>query len=373
MIHINVPSYHVYLDNFLSTFPLNEKEKEKYSWQLRYISNNNNNYGCSLLQYALGIKKDSKEEFIFVKKYFIKFEESEEKKLKNILKEIYFLYLLKTKEYIVQISDILFSGDKQYVYLVFKSDSASLAQAFPFIINRPEIIKKIIYQITFGLYFLHENNIIHYDIKPSNILINGPAKISICDFGSAFKKGENPSSFTLCYASPEFLIYDKLNDKLNINEKCDIWGLGVITLELLCNELQIFKNDSINENYSKEEAQLLHLLNLFGTGINSIDDLKNRLNENEKINFEINQSYLDKIHDPAAIDFLKKIFVFYPNERISAKEALATNYLKGYNNGFSFNFDKIDFGPEYYEITQQSINHAKFIDLVEKIKKSIIY
>ena len=372
MIYTNVPSYGKCLNDFLSTFPMKEEEQKKYSWELKHTSDNNNNCGCSLVQIAYGTKKDNKEEFIFVKKFFIKFEEFEEKKLKNILKEIYFLYLLKTKEYIVQISDFLFSDDKQYIYLVFKSESASLAQAFTFIINIPEKIKnekikKIIYQITIGLYFLHENNIIHYDIKPSNILINKDYKISICDFGSAFKKGENPSSFTPSYASPEFLIYDKLN----INEKCDIWGLGVIMLELFCNELQIFKNenDSNNENYSKREAQLLHLLNLFGTGINSIDDLKNRINKNEKIKFKINQSYLDKIHDPDAIDFLKKVFVFYPNERISAKEALETNYLKGFNKGFSFNFDKIDFGPEYYEITQQSINHAKFIDLVEKIKK----
>ena len=84
MIHINVPSYDECLDDFLSTFPMNKREKEKYSWSLKYISNNNNNYGCSLLQNALGIKKDSKKEFIFVKKYFIKFEKSEEKKLKNI-------------------------------------------------------------------------------------------------------------------------------------------------------------------------------------------------------------------------------------------------------------------------------------------------
>jgi len=42
---------------------------------------------------------------------------------------------------------------------------------------------KIVYNLLCSLTFLHEANIMHRDIKSSNILINGVCQIKICDFG----------------------------------------------------------------------------------------------------------------------------------------------------------------------------------------------
>ena len=41
----------------------------------------------------------------------------------------------------------------------------------------------IFYQILLGLDYLHERNLIHRDMKPSNVLIDNDSKIRLCDFG----------------------------------------------------------------------------------------------------------------------------------------------------------------------------------------------
>ncbi|CAK58987.1 unnamed protein product (macronuclear) [Paramecium tetraurelia] len=85
-----------------------------------------------------------------------------------------------------------------------------------------------VHQITFALMYIHNNDVIHRDIKPDNILLSfGQAKIadfSFCVYSPhAYRQTQ---CGTIIYASPEILegdMYDK---------KSDIWGLGVLTYEL---------------------------------------------------------------------------------------------------------------------------------------------
>ncbi|CAD8191068.1 unnamed protein product [Paramecium octaurelia] len=85
-----------------------------------------------------------------------------------------------------------------------------------------------VHQITFALMYIHNNDVIHRDIKPDNILLSfGQAKIadfSFCVYSPhAYRQTQ---CGTIIYASPEILegdMYDK---------KSDIWGLGILTYEL---------------------------------------------------------------------------------------------------------------------------------------------
>lgn len=51
------------------------------------------------------------------------------------------------------------------------------------LLNSPKFMRVIIQQILEGVRFLHENNIVHRDIKPTNILINRLMKIKLSDMG----------------------------------------------------------------------------------------------------------------------------------------------------------------------------------------------
>lgn len=79
-----------------------------------------------------------------------------------------------------------------------------------------------------GLSILHKNNIVHRDIKPANLLFdNGDVKV--LDFGLAkeLKKGslKNSGVGTPGYYSPETI------EKHTLNEKADIWSVGVLAYE----------------------------------------------------------------------------------------------------------------------------------------------
>lgn len=91
-------------------------------------------------------------------------------------------------------------------------------------------IKNISKQLFQGLAYCHALKILHLDLKPSNLLINGKGEIKIADFGLAriFDGEETFSKVSLWYRPPELLLGDK-----KYTESVDIWAAGCIFGELL--------------------------------------------------------------------------------------------------------------------------------------------
>lgn len=108
-------------------------------------------------------------------------------------------------------------------------------------------VEKIALQVLDGLAYAHGQNILHLDIKPSNIMRDTQGHIKIIDFGIAKVVGENASIVdggrmkavtstetgettfkgTLAFASPEQLVGGKLTPA------ADIYSVGC-TLQFLC-------------------------------------------------------------------------------------------------------------------------------------------
>ena len=96
-----------------------------------------------------------------------------------------------------------------------------------------EKIQDLLIDILLGLQYIHENKIIHWDLKPQNILLDENLSAKIADFGIAKNINEKrlrSQSFmgTYLYMSPEVL----KGDKFELNT--DIWSLGCIMHELCC-------------------------------------------------------------------------------------------------------------------------------------------
>ncbi|KAL4303993.1 hypothetical protein GQ457_10G026240 [Hibiscus cannabinus] len=98
-------------------------------------------------------------------------------------------------------------------------------------------ISHIAYQVLSGLNYLHEFNIVHLDIKPSNLLVDQNMNVKIGDFGVSkiMREDEAPEFWdiyvgTYAYMSPERLDSSCYDSRYVLAS--DIWSLGVTLLEL---------------------------------------------------------------------------------------------------------------------------------------------
>ena len=95
----------------------------------------------------------------------------------------------------------------------------------------------IFYQIVNGIQYLHENKIVHRDMKPENIMLTKDMIVKIGDFGLSkyFKSNDirlKTNCGSPCYSAPEVLRGNKYRP-----QPVDIWGMGIILYCMVCGEL----------------------------------------------------------------------------------------------------------------------------------------
>ncbi len=102
----------------------------------------------------------------------------------------------------------------------------------------------IISQIGIGLHYLHENNIIHKDIKPENIMVLKNNEVKIIDFGLArynrlriFMFKQQFIDGTPTYMSPEQI------QKRHVDNRTDIYSYGILIYEMLTGRVPYQAND----------------------------------------------------------------------------------------------------------------------------------
>jgi len=118
-----------------------------------------------------------------------------------------------------------------------------------------EFIKKLFFQIVQGICFLHQNGIVHGDIKPDNILYDGQS-IKLIDFGHCFNESEQ----LLLDFEIGTKVYRALELWNNNNSgfKIDIYSLGVSLYECLLGKLPFLDFnilDKVDDNQINQEIK----------------------------------------------------------------------------------------------------------------------
>ena len=91
----------------------------------------------------------------------------------------------------------------------------------------------LLYQISSALEYIHRFSIIHRDIKPRNILMDKEKIPKIADFGIALSKEEKRKNLTVLRAgTPAYMSPEQIRGE-RIEEKTDIYSLGVTAYEIL--------------------------------------------------------------------------------------------------------------------------------------------
>ncbi len=98
----------------------------------------------------------------------------------------------------------------------------------------PEIIlSKVAFSVLSALEYLKRKNIMHRDVKPSNILINRDCTIKLCDFGISGTMN-NSRCQTRERGCRPYMAPEKIdpNSTGGYSVKSDIWSLGITLIEI---------------------------------------------------------------------------------------------------------------------------------------------
>jgi len=174
------------------------------------------------------------------------------------LREIRILKSIK-HENIVQLHEVVVGKELDNIFLVFEymeHDLAGLIDNMKTPFTESEV-KCLLIQLLKAVSYLHDNWIIHRDLKLSNLLFNNHGQLKLADFGLARVYGNplknyTPKVVTLWYRAPELLLGTE-----QYSTALDIWAVGCIFGELLLNQ-PIFRGKS-------EIDQLEQIFKLLGS------------------------------------------------------------------------------------------------------------
>ena len=262
--------------------------------------------------------------------------------------------------------------DKEYILIIMEYINGG--NLFSFLKKHRKVSEKtakLLYrQIILGIKYMHEQGIVHRDIKLENILIDLNNNIKICDFGigRVLSSPEQPL-FDQCgtpmYIAPEILLCSK--EKGYKGFPVDIWSSGIVLYILLSGTLPFsFKNSSSSLSESNES----------------------NLSEDNNNNTELQYSIINK--EPKEIeniskeaeDLLKKILKKNPEKRITCEEILNHPWMKGISDTNKYHlFTKaeinvlsktyVDYRKDENENLKESFTISNlFIDNKDNLKKN---
>ncbi|XP_038241484.1 serine/threonine-protein kinase 17A-like isoform X1 [Dermochelys coriacea] len=157
---------------------------------------------------------------------------------------------------------------------------------------------RLVRQILRGVAYLHQNNVVHLDLKPQNILLTSSSPlgdIRIVDFGLSRRVDAMPEVReilgTVEYMAPEVLSYEP------ISTATDMWSVGVLTYIMLTGESP-FLGDTKQETF----------LNI------------------SQVNVQFPPDVFQGI-SAQAIDFIRSLLIKNPRKRAKAEQCLQHPWL----------------------------------------------
>lgn len=255
---------------------------------------------------------------------------------KRSLRELRLLRHFNQHENIISIADIIKPVDMEFkeIYLVQELMEADMHQ----IIRSGQTLtdahfQYFMYQILRGLKYIHSANVLHRDLKPGNLLVNGDCELKIGDFGLARGYSESPAKdngfmteyvATRWYRAPEIML-----SFLHYTKAIDMWSVGCILAEMLGAKPLFAGRDYVH--------QLNLILGIVGSppeetisriGSHRAQDYIRGLPFTPKVPFK--RLYPNASAD--AIDLLEHLLAFDPVKRYTVEQALAHPYLATYHD-----------------------------------------
>jgi serine/threonine protein kinase len=144
---------------------------------------------------------------------------------------------------IVAIHDFGEAGGFFYLLMEFV-DGVNLRQAMKVGRFTAAQALSVVPKVCEALQFAHNEGILHRDIKPENILLDTKGRVKIADFGIAKLLGEPAADASLTASgavlgTPHYMAPEQLEKSGEVDQRADIYSLGVVFYEMLTGELPL--------------------------------------------------------------------------------------------------------------------------------------
>ncbi|XP_053173224.1 cyclin-dependent kinase 11B isoform X5 [Scomber japonicus] len=228
---------------------------------------------------------------------------------------------------IVTVREIVVGSNMDKIYIVMnyvEHDLKSLMETMkqPFL---PGEVKTLMIQLLRGVRHLHDNWILHRDLKTSNLLLSHKGILKIGDFGLAREYGSplkpyTPVVVTLWYRSPELLLGAK-----EYSTAVDMWSVGCIFGELLTQK-PLFPGKSEIDQINKIFKDLGSPSEKIWPGYSELPAVK-KMTFTEYPYNNLRKRFGALLSDQG-FDLMNKFLTYCPSKRILSDEALKHEYLR---------------------------------------------
>ncbi|XP_038044559.1 serine/threonine-protein kinase 17A-like [Patiria miniata] len=221
----------------------------------------------------------------------------------DILKEIRILEMSTDHPRMIRLHEVFETSSEVILVLEF----AAGGELHPYCVAEKEDafteqdVVRLVRQILEGVHYLHQNNIVHLDLKPQNILLTSGlpclGDIKLIDFGIA-RLVHNGEVIRDIVGTPEFVAPEVLNYE-PITLATDMWSIGVLTYVMLTG-ISPFAGDDKQETF----------LNI------------------SQVNLDFPLEFFQDISDDA-MDLIRRVCIKEPEKRLTAEECLNHPWLQG--------------------------------------------
>jgi serine/threonine protein kinase len=245
-------------EGFLKSCVQGKKLGEGGNGSVYELDNHGEKEAMKVIEVEVDDSMDMNEELILLG---LKKENNLDKLLEDVMNEIRILYSLRGESHIVNYyNHIIQKQNNKYTIYLEMEYLHSLKDYYGDEMNKEQTLK-LLYDILDALTICENNNIVHGDIKPDNIMVSQDGNNKLTDFGIAKKYDSQIKvrASSRLYASPEVI------EKKEYTKQSDLYSLGLVIYQLFNNNrLPFYKEETtidelIEKRMDEDIEQVEHL------------------------------------------------------------------------------------------------------------------